>query len=154
MAGILAGFSVMYYYIKQNDTYKYFVYRPILWPLYWPYATPRVKERREALVESVRFFGAQRKPEREVWVADHFLENLNIAYSTEEVVSSDDDPPDVIFRDARFEIKEIMDPGRRRHAELFTPTLESLPHQGGERATRARGPKIRDVLLDMEKDMR
>jgi len=47
-----------------------------------------LKERREALVESVRFFGAQRKPEREVWVADRFLENLNIAYSTEEVVSA------------------------------------------------------------------
>jgi hypothetical protein len=32
-------------------------------------------------------------------------------------MSLDDDPPDVIFRDARIEIKEAIDPGRKRHAE-------------------------------------
>src|SRR5690606_36997075 len=31
--------------------------------------------------------------------------------------SPDDDPPDVVFRAARFEIKEILDQGRRRHDE-------------------------------------
>ena len=66
---------------------------------------------------SVSFFSAARKPERERWVAEEFLVNLGIEPQVESIVSATDEPPDVLFRDARFEIKEIMDPGKRRHAE-------------------------------------
>ena len=41
------------------------------------------------------------------------------------------DPPDVRFRDAAFEIKEILDEGRRRHADL---------KEGLEKAKAARVP--------------
>lgn len=59
----------------------------------------------------------QKKPERERWVCAEFVENLGITFNETEIVSPDDDPPDTIFRDARFEIKEILNPQRRRHSE-------------------------------------
>ena len=70
-----------------------------------------------ALEQSVGFFAAGNKGEREIWVARTFLENIHLRFSESEIVLANDDPPDVFFRDARFEIKEIMDPSRRRHAE-------------------------------------
>lgn len=76
-----------------------------------------IKERVQSLEESVQFFSAHNKTEREIWVANSFINNLNISFEESELLSPDQDPPDVIFRNARFEIKEILDPGRRRHAE-------------------------------------
>jgi hypothetical protein len=67
--------------------------------------------------ESVSFFSSKRKPERERWVVTEFLTNLGIEPSETEVVSAADEPPDVEYRDARFEVKEIMDVGKRRHAK-------------------------------------
>lgn len=67
--------------------------------------------------ESVSFFSSQRKPERERWVVSEFLSNLGIQASEAEVISPKEEPPDVQYGDARFEIKEIMDEGKRRHAE-------------------------------------
>ena len=46
-----------------------------------------------------------------------FLENLGISINANDVISSDDEPPDVIYKKAKFEVKEILDPGKRRHAE-------------------------------------
>jgi len=71
----------------------------------------------KAREESVSFFSSKRKPERERWVVTQFLANLGIEPSEEGVVSAADEPPDVEYSDARFEIKEIMDEGKRRHAE-------------------------------------
>lgn len=76
-----------------------------------------LEAQRAALEQSVGFFAADNKGEREIWVARAFLENINLGFSEPEIVLANDDPPDVCFRDARFEIKEIMDPNRRRHAE-------------------------------------
>jgi hypothetical protein len=76
-----------------------------------------IEETRKAMEESVSFFSSARKPERERWVVNEFLNNLGLRPNEDEIVSSQDEPPDVLFADARFEIKEIMDPGKRRHAE-------------------------------------
>jgi len=76
-----------------------------------------LEERRKALEESVAFFSPERKMERENWVVDAFLKNLGVEFSPSELVSEPDEPPDVRFRDAQFELKELMDPGRRRHQE-------------------------------------
>ena len=76
-----------------------------------------IEESIRALEESVRSFAPENKAEGELWVAKAFLENLRIPFEAEELKSSNDEPPDVLFRDARFEIKEIMDPGRKRHLE-------------------------------------
>jgi hypothetical protein len=45
------------------------------------------------------------------------LENFGIIVLDRELVSSKEDPPDVLFRSARFEVKELMDKYRPRMAE-------------------------------------
>lgn len=76
-----------------------------------------LEAQRKARAESVEFFRASNKPERERWVVREFLTNLGLEYADAEVLSPDQDPPDVKFRDADFEIKEILSEGRRRHQE-------------------------------------
>lgn len=76
-----------------------------------------ISQRRKDLEASVAYFAPQIKNERERWVVDAFVQNLGISPANGEIVSIKQDPPDVAFRDARFETKEILDPGRRRHAE-------------------------------------
>lgn len=71
----------------------------------------------KAREESVSFFSSVRKSEREKWVVTEFLSNLGIQASESDVVSAVDEPPDVEYFDTRFEVKEIMDEGKRRHAE-------------------------------------
>lgn len=63
-------------------------------------------------------FSRQFKPWREWHNAVHFLTNLHIGVDDAQVFCSPLDPPDVIYQDAAFEIKEIMDEGRRRHDEV------------------------------------
>lgn len=76
-----------------------------------------IAERIAALEESVEYFGAANKAERERWVVQAFLKNMGIQCAEEDVVSPDQDPPDVIAFDGAFEVKEILDPGRKRHKE-------------------------------------
>jgi len=52
-------------------------------------------------------------------------------FAEAEVLSSDHDPPDVKFRDAKLEIKEILSEGRRRHQEY---------KEGREKAFKATSP--------------
>jgi len=82
-----------------------------------------IDDRRRGLKESIEYFSAKNKAERERWVCLELVQNLGIAYDETEIVSPENDPPDVIFRDARFEIKEILDQGRKRHAE-YKATLQ------------------------------
>jgi hypothetical protein len=90
-----------------------------------------LSDRRAALRESVEFFSSANKPQRERITCIDFLCNLALPFAESEVVSSADEPPDVVFRSARFEIKEILDQGRRRHDE-YRAALERA-----ESATRA-----------------
>lgn len=92
-------------------------------------------DRRQALEESIRYFSGTNKAERERWVAVEFLTNLGVNYEDTEVASSSIDPPDVLFRDCQFEIKEILEPGRKRHDEF---------KQKYEKALEAKHP--RDLL--------
>ena len=66
--------------------------------------------------ESVDWFSNKNKPEREKWVVAEHLTNLGIPFNDDDIVEGAD-PPDVVFRDAKFEIKEILTQGRRRHDE-------------------------------------
>jgi hypothetical protein len=79
---------------------------------------------REDLRASVAFFAPENKLERELWDCREFVLNLNLSAKDEEFVVHKNDPPDVVFREARFESKEIMDSGRRRHQE-YRDTLAS-----------------------------
>jgi hypothetical protein len=86
-----------------------------------------IKDMREALKKSVDFFSPERKIEREIWVGISFLENLGIKFEQGEVSAPSQDPPDVVFREAMFEIKDILDPGRLRHKE-YKDKLEKAYH--------------------------
>lgn len=85
-----------------------------------------LEDRRNALRESVEYFSGKNKPERERWVCHEFIQNLGLSYDESEVVTPYDEPPDVVFRDCRFEIKELLDPGRRRHAEYKASLQKAL----------------------------
>ncbi len=85
-----------------------------------------VAERRRALKESVDFFASKNKIEREKMVVAETLTNLGVNYSEDELSPVSDEPPDIRFRDAEFEIKEIMDPDRRRHLEYKEALEEAL----------------------------
>ncbi|MGO9613130.1 MAG: DUF1780 domain-containing protein [Dissulfurispiraceae bacterium] len=85
-----------------------------------------LEDRRHDLKESVEYFSSKNKRERERWVCIEFLKNIGITFDERDVVSPDDDPPDVVFRDARFEIKDVLDPGRRRHAEYKVELQKAL----------------------------
>jgi hypothetical protein len=49
-------------------------------------------------------------------VVREFLQNLNVPID-DRSIEPGSDPPDVIYRNARFEVKELLDPDRRRHDE-------------------------------------
>jgi hypothetical protein len=76
-----------------------------------------LEAQRKARAESVEFFRSENKPERERWVAREYLTNLGLSFTENELTSPPQDPPDVLFRGANFEIKEILSEGRRRHQE-------------------------------------
>jgi hypothetical protein len=67
--------------------------------------------------KSVQLFSPTGKIERELWVTREFLDVLGVAYAASELKQPKDDPPDVIFRDANFEIIELYDDDRKRHDE-------------------------------------
>jgi hypothetical protein len=72
------------------------------------------------LQESIRLFSNEGKKELEVWVLDKFLNTLNLIYTGNEIIqtSQQNEPPDVLFRDAHFEVMELYDEERHRHKEL------------------------------------
>ncbi|HVX56739.1 MAG TPA: DUF1780 domain-containing protein, partial [Candidatus Saccharimonadales bacterium] len=76
-----------------------------------------LEHRRKDLEASVQYFRSLHKPQREMWVVSQFAGNLGISTAGGDLRPAPNDPPDVLFKDANFEVKEIMDSGRRRHAE-------------------------------------
>ena len=72
---------------------------------------------RLALLESMKFLGRDGKFERECWVVARLLRALSIDFD-ESLFREGDEPVDVLFREARLQIKELMDPHRRRGDEL------------------------------------
>ena len=74
---------------------------------------------------SIKFFSNNMKPERERSVCAAFLRCLGIDFSVNDIIAQKDDPPDVIFDPARFEIRELYEEGRRRHDE-YRDKLDEL----------------------------
>ncbi len=77
-----------------------------------------IKERVDAIKEAIHFISNDCKSDREVWVVRHFLSQLCIDFSNEEIHASSDEPVDVVYCDAKFQVKEIYDKGRKRGDEL------------------------------------
>ncbi|MBL8388912.1 MAG: DUF1780 domain-containing protein [Hydrogenophaga sp.] len=67
---------------------------------------------------------------REWNVGVQFLTNLHFGVDDANVFCVDSDPPDVVFADARFEVKEILDEGRRRHDEVKADRARSMQSPG------------------------
>jgi hypothetical protein len=83
---------------------------------------------RRAREVDARFFSNSAKPERESWVVGEFLSRLDIQFSPNEIESQpEDDPVDVSFREARFQVKEIVDPAERRH-QAIKQSLQRARH--------------------------
>jgi hypothetical protein len=70
--------------------------------------------------EAVHFFSNAGKAERERLSCAMFLRALGQPFSVDELiwVPVGQDPPDVKFRDAHFEVCELIDKGRRRYDEV------------------------------------
>lgn len=63
------------------------------------------------------FLSNARKWERERWVCQRLLQGLNIPYRSEDFTPAGQEPPDVLFRDAAFEVFFVLDEGRRLNDE-------------------------------------
>jgi hypothetical protein len=59
------------------------------------------------------FLSNARKWERERWVCQRLLQALNVSHRLEEFSAAEQEPPDVVFRDASFEVFFVLDEGRR-----------------------------------------
>jgi len=67
--------------------------------------------------DTVDMFSSHRMGERERRAAAAFLRCLGVDFSPDELVTPEGDPPDIIFRDARFELMIMLDDGRKMHAD-------------------------------------
>lgn len=77
-----------------------------------------LKRLRQARADDLEFFSNRGRAARELWVAGTFLERLGLKFEVEELRSEEvSSKVDVAFRGARFQIKEITEPGTRRTAE-------------------------------------
>jgi Putative endonuclease, protein of unknown function (DUF1780) len=71
----------------------------------------------ESRKKAVEHFSNDNKKNREIHIVRFFLEILHVNFQEKELIPVPDDPPDVSFRDAHFEVKEILEKNRRRHQE-------------------------------------
>ena len=75
--------------------------------------------------EGARFFSSDGDEERERWVVQEFLKGLSLPFAPEEIKSqAQSSKVDVEFREARFQIKEIVNPNTRRTAEIKAIALQ------------------------------
>lgn len=77
------------------------------------------EERRQCIADikaSIEFLGGGNKWGREKMTVEQFLQSLGISYDNDELKEAGE-PTDVAFRGAKFQVKELMDAGRRRSKE-------------------------------------
>lgn len=76
-----------------------------------------VEKLAEQADDTVDLLSSRRKGERDRIICAAFLRCLGVNFSPEEITLPESDPPDVVFRDARFEVMIIPDEDRKMHAE-------------------------------------
>jgi len=67
--------------------------------------------------ETRQLLSSKMKPERERMVCRAFLRCMGLPFREDQIIVSTDEPPDIIFDSTRFEIRELLDDGRRRGDE-------------------------------------
>jgi putative endonuclease (uncharacterized protein DUF1780) len=77
------------------------------------------QDQENALKRAVKFFGNEHKQDREYYVVATFLKCLGITFQDAEIKPNPEQyhPVDIFFKDARFQITEILDTDRERHKE-------------------------------------
>ena len=68
--------------------------------------------------ESLRMLSNKGKSERERMVCAAFLRCLGVSFSSPELIAVENDPPDVKYQQAEFEVLELLDKNRRRGDEF------------------------------------
>jgi hypothetical protein len=79
------------------------------------------------------FLSNARKWERERWVCQRLLQALNVSHRIEEFTAAEQEPPDVVFREASFEVFFVLDEGRRLTEIANHPVLSDQPVKGLEK---------------------
>jgi hypothetical protein len=79
--------------------------------------TDFIKKSIAALKASVKSFGAGNNWELEHWIVAAFLRNSGISHCEQDIKRLQEEPPDAVFFQCRFEVKEVLDEGRRRGDE-------------------------------------
>lgn len=67
--------------------------------------------------DTIDMLSPHRRCEREIRTCAAFLRCLGVQFSLDELAAPESDPPDVIFRDARFEVMILLDPQRTMHSD-------------------------------------
>lgn len=80
-------------------------------------------ERAHAIEDACSFFSNKNKLEREKWVVARLLENFIPEFSEASLCGAEE-PADVQFQDAKFQVKEIMDD--RRRGDEYKKSLEEV----------------------------
>ena len=112
-----------------------------------------LEDARDSLKASVDYFSSSNKAARERWVCEAFLENIGSRFKVSEVKNPAEEPPDVIFRSARFEIKEVLDKDRKRHGEYKRSYQRALEAKSVDDLIKSFEPKdltASDILLKVE----
>jgi hypothetical protein len=73
-----------------------------------------LEKHRNFATEVRRFLSNKMKPERERSVCRAFLRTLGMPFKDSEVIAPANEPVDVMFREARFQVKDILEPDHRR----------------------------------------
>jgi hypothetical protein len=77
-----------------------------------------LRKLQEHVAETRRLFSNTMKPERERMVCRAFLRCVGIKFCDQEIIASDTEPVDVVFRSAKFQIRELLGSDRKRGDEL------------------------------------
>jgi hypothetical protein len=76
---------------------------------------------RAEATDTVGLLGNARKQERERRTCAAFLRCLGVDFSADQIAASTTEPPDVVFRQALFEITIVLPPSRRMESYDSAP---------------------------------
>ena len=99
-----------------------------------------------ALKQAVENLRDDHKPERERTACSLFLGNLGIPFNETQLksVPKGEEPPDVTFADACFEVTEVLDQGRQRDREY--KAIWKLVESSGDLAHAAHLAELKDIV--------
>jgi len=73
-----------------------------------------------SLSDKQLFVDREGEPWRELWIVYHFLKTMSVGVEDEDLKKIADIAPDIEYKGEKFEVKEIIDKGRRRQDEIRT----------------------------------